>query len=205
MVVSTDRRPAMTSSASTSAEVVELIGNPRLGSRTRVLADAVAAALVNGAPAEAAPRGGTRVLELAEIVGVTFSAEPARGSGGIADPHGVVRAARLLIVATPTYKGTYTGLLKIFLDQYGHRELAGTVAVPVAVAASEEHRRCVGASLRDLLVELGASVPAPPLAVLEPRLADPDQVAADWVSRYGSVVADVLAQQRVAETGLTPG
>jgi FMN reductase len=187
----------MASSVSNSAEIVELIGNPRLGSRTRMLADAATRALAGELPPDAYPGGGTQVLELAEIVGVTFGREPAYGSGSVADPLAVVRSARLLIVATPTYKATYTGLLKIFLDQYGHHELSGVVAVPVAIAASEEHRQSVGAALRDLLVELGASVPAPPLAVLEPQLADPDQVAADWVGRYGGLVADMLTQQRV--------
>ena len=97
------------------------------------------------------------------------------------------------MVATPTYKGTYTGLLKVFLDQYGHRELAGTVAVPVAIAASEAHRAAVADSLTTLLGELGARVPAPPLSILEPAAADPAKAARDWVAQHGHLVAAALA------------
>lgn len=107
----------------------------------------------------------------------------------VPDPFADVRAARLLVVATPTYKGTYTGLLKIFLDRFGHRELAGVVAVPVAIAASEAHRLSVGTALTDLLVELGATVPARPLAVLEPDVAD---AATRWATEHGDTVAEAL-------------
>lgn len=106
--------------AATPADVVVLVGNPRLGSRTRALA-AAAEALV----ARLGFLDGTYVLELAQVVGVSFGPEPARGSATVADPFEVVRAARLLVVATPTYKGTYTGLLKIFLDQFGPGALSG--------------------------------------------------------------------------------
>ena len=38
----------------------------------------------------------------------------------------VLDAGELLVIATPTYKGTYTGLLKLFLDQFGASGLAGS-------------------------------------------------------------------------------
>ncbi|GIF63339.1 FMN reductase [Asanoa ishikariensis] len=164
--------------------VVTLVGNPRSGSRTRSLADAAVAELSARAVLDE-----PRVLELSELVGITFSAEPAVAAAPVEDPFAVVRAARLLVVATPTYKGTYTGLLKVFLDRFGHRELAGLVAVPVAIAASEAHRQSVGATLTDLLVELGATVPASPLAVLEPDVAD---AAAKWASAHADAVIAAL-------------
>lgn len=172
-----------------------LVGNPRAGSRTRVLAEAVADA-VAGAFDGAWGRG-RLVLELAEVVGVTFGPQPAYGGGGVADPFAVVRQARLLVVATPTYKGTYTGLLKIFLDQYGPGALAGVVAVPVAIAASPAHRESVAVALRDLLGELGARVPAPALAVLEPQLSQAQEVVADWLGRHRAAIAGALSGARL--------
>lgn len=187
-------------------EVVVLVGNPRANSRTRRLADALVDAVLPD-PA------GRRVLELGEIVRVSFEGAPdaaapstvaalsdgapSAGATPPADPFALVRAAKLLIVATPTYKGTYTGLLKVFLDRFGHRELTGVVAVPVAIAASEAHRRSVGAGLVRLLDELGARVPVAPLALLEPQAADPASAVADWVQRYGSALREALAGQRV--------
>src|SRR5689334_365601 len=112
--------------------VVELIGNPRTGWRTRALADAAVDALSGAGVA----LEGRTVLELGQIVGITFGPEPAGTPAPVADPFEVVRGARLPVVATPTDKATYTGLLKVFLDRFGHRELAGVVALPVAIAAA---------------------------------------------------------------------
>jgi FMN reductase len=171
----------MTLEPSPAAGTVVLVGNPRAGSRTRRLAEAVAEALLDRLRE---PSRGFQVLELAEIVGVSFGPEPAYGAKAGLDPFATVRSARLLIVATPAYKGTYTGLLKVFLDQFGHRELAEVTAVPVAVAASPAHADAAASALRDVLVELGAGVPVPPLAVLESRLADAQKVAALWAEQH---------------------
>jgi FMN reductase len=168
---------------------VVLVGNPRPASRTRALAEAAHAALV---AAGAVPAGVT-VLDLAEIAAVSFGPQPAIPVSPVDSPHEMVRAARLLIVATPTYKGVYSGLLKIFLDQYGHGQLAGIVAVPVAIAASEAHQASVAAALIALLDELGATVPAPALSILEPAAADPAQAAQAWVDQYGTAVAAALS------------
>ncbi|BCB91659.1 NAD(P)H-dependent oxidoreductase [Phytohabitans suffuscus] len=194
------------------ADLVVLVGNPRPASRTRTLAEAAADALAarlgpplppspsslsspSSPPSLPSPLDGRAVLDLADLVGVTFGPEPARGSGAVEDPFAVVREARLLVVATPTYKGTYTGLLKIFLDRFAAGALSGTVAVPVAVAASEPHLRAVTAALHDLLTELGARLPVPALAVLEPALAangGAGDVAAAWADRQVAAVAASL-------------
>jgi FMN reductase len=178
--------------------VVELIGNPRAGSRTRTLADATVAALRAGLPVALDE---PTVVELAEVVSVSFGGPaPSPGSPStVEDPLQGVREARLLVVATPTYKGVYTGLLKLFLDRYGHRELAGTVAVPVGIAAAPAHRDSVAAALTALLVELGSAVPAPALAVLESELAGtgPAALATGWVARHGEAIAAALAASEV--------
>jgi FMN reductase len=177
-----------------TADIVELIGNPRTGSRTRALAHAATSAIVAAADAGGVQIRGIRTLELADISSVSFGPDSARALTIVDDPHGLVRSAKLLIVATPTYKGTYTGLLKVFLDQYGHRELAGIVAVPIGTAAAEPHLQSVGTNLRDLLVELGATVPAPPFTVLERDLGDHAHIAADWVARHSHLLLAAFAR-----------
>ena len=37
----------------------------------------------------------------------------------------------MIVAASPTYKATYTGMLKAFFDRYGSNGLAGLVAVPL--------------------------------------------------------------------------
>ena len=47
-----------------------------------------------------------------------------------------VRNCDVAIFASPTYKGTYTGLLKLFLDQFPSDSLAGTLAFPLMLGAA---------------------------------------------------------------------
>lgn len=169
---------------------VILVGNPRAGSRTASLAGELAAQLAGALPPGGADQ--PEVLELADLVGLTFTAEPAVAARPHPDPMGAVRSADLLLVATPTYKGTYTGLLKVFFDGYQAGDLDGVVAVPVAIAGKPEHQQSVGATLRDLLVELGATVPAEPLVLLEPEVPEAPRHVATWVTTHGPAVAEAL-------------
>lgn len=175
-----------------TATTVVLVGNPRAGSRTSRLAttlvDRLAPALPEGGPGE------VEVLELADIAATTFGPDAVAPSAPHPDPWGAVRAARLLVVATPTYKGTYTGLLKLLLDGFDTGDLAGVVAVPVAIAGKPDHRDSVAADLARVLTELGAQ-PTPPLALLEPEVADLDAAVAAWVERHGTDVAGALTAE----------
>ncbi|MBX6768628.1 MAG: NAD(P)H-dependent oxidoreductase, partial [Actinomadura rubrobrunea] len=77
----------------------------------------------------------------------------------------------------------YTGLLKAFLDLLPHRALVGTTALPLLVVGAPEHALAVEVHLRPLLVELGATVPTPGLALPEERLVAPDAVLAQWAEQ----------------------
>jgi FMN reductase len=62
------------------------------------------------------------------------------------------------------------------------------------------HCRDVGgrpgrSGLTDLLVELGADVPAPPFAVLEPPAAAPAPAAAEWVAQHGAALVEALKNE----------
>ena len=144
------------------SNVVVLVGNPRPGSRTAAFATALAQRLVATAP---------RVIELGEVIAVGLDAEPVRATSPQPDAWDAVSTAELLVVATPSYKGTYTGLLKLFLDRYPAGGLTGVRAVPVAVAGSPDHAGATAADLLRLLRELGA-VAGSAVAILESQLAD---------------------------------
>jgi FMN reductase len=64
----------------------------------------------------------------------------------------LVRDADYLVVASPTYKATYTGLLKAFLDRLPPAALTGTVALPILVMGDAKHALAVEVHLRPLLV-----------------------------------------------------
>ncbi|MDT4914292.1 MAG: reductase [Pseudonocardiales bacterium] len=162
-------------------DVVILNGNPRIGSRTGVLAAALAAALGSPDP---------QVIELAGAVAVGFGPEPVSPPSPQPDALDVITRARLLLVATPSYKGTYTGLLKVFLDQLPTGALDGVVAVPVAVAGSPAHAEATAADLLRLLRELGATAPSA-VAVLESQLGDLAAIAARHAGRLTDEFARV--------------
>ncbi len=81
---------------------------------------------------------------------------------------------------SPTYKATYTGMLKAFFDRYGSNGLAGSVAVPLMTGGAPIHALAVEVHLRPLLVELGAAVPARGLYVTEPEFAGPGAAIGRW-------------------------
>lgn len=164
--------------------VVVLVGNPRSGSRTSAVAAAVAEAI-----REVADDVEVRTIELADAIAVSLDGTVARPPAPQPDLFEIVRSARVLVVATPSYKGSYTGLLKLLFDQLPHQSLAGRAAVPVAIAGSPAHLRTTTADLIRLLTELGATVPAT-VELLESELAD----AGPHITRAAHLAAaDVFA------------
>jgi FMN reductase len=106
------------------------------------------------------------VVDLAEIAAEVFAA----GSTAVRDALESLAAVDVLIVASPTYKATYTGLLKAVLDQAPGGWLRGRVALPLLVAASDRHALAVELHLKPLLAELGGSVPGRGIFVNEAEL-----------------------------------
>jgi FMN reductase len=93
-----------------------------------------------------------------------------------------LREADLLVVATPTYKGSYTGILKVLLDQLPANALAGKRAVPVVTAGIAPQAAAAESLLRQLLVELGADVVDPGLPVVEAQLPESAAVAEKYAA-----------------------
>lgn len=148
-----------------SRPVVALSGNPRPMSRTAGLTLAVARSLLD--------------IGLAGPVTQIDLANPAAGEDQLRQ---VLCDAELAVVSSPTYKATYTGLLKSFLDPLPPGALRGVVVVPVMVAADRAHALAVDVHLRPLLLELGATCPTPGLFVEEAQLVDPAAAIAPWLA-----------------------
>src|SRR5262245_61960760 len=100
--------------------ITVLVGNPKPASRTRALAEEVARQV-----GERVGATGIGTIDLADHTAGLFDwASPA-----IAALVDQVTTSDLLIVASPTFKATYTGLLKVFVDRIAADQLAGTPAV----------------------------------------------------------------------------
>jgi FMN reductase len=91
----------------------------------------------------------------------------------------------LAVVASPTFKASYTGLLKAFLDWFSSTDLSGVTVVPLMVGAGPQHALAVEVHLRPVLVELGASLPTRGLYVTEAQLGHLDEVVAAWLAEAG--------------------
>jgi FMN reductase len=151
------------------SQIVVVSGNPRPGSRTSGLAIAVGEAIAGaGAPA---------VIE----VGALGAGLLTPGDEATAAALAAIRGADLLVVATPTYKGSYTGVLKVLLDQLPAQALAGKRAVPVVTAGVAPQAAAAEALLRQLLTELGAQV-APGLPVVEADLPETAAIAEKYAA-----------------------
>jgi FMN reductase len=140
------------------ARVAVVVGNPKPRSRTYESALTLADRL----------GGADLVVDLADHASELFDWSSETVAGLVEQ----VAASRLLVVASPTYKATYTGLLKAFLDRFPHQGLAGVTAVPLMLGASHAHSLAPEHGLRPVLVELGASVPTRGLYVLDAEHAD---------------------------------
>lgn len=166
--------------------IVALVGNPREGSRTLGVA-VEAAGTLGKRLGHAEP---VEVVDLSALGPHLLSAVP---NAGVEVALDLVRGADVLVVASPTYKGTYTGLLKAFLDRLPPDALAGTAALPLLVMGDAEHALAVEVHLRPLLVELGASVPTPGLALLEADLPRLGEILDTWYDRILPQVAEGAA------------
>jgi len=153
--------------------IVVVSGNPRPGSRTSQLALAVGEAL-----------GEPTLIEVGELGAGLLTP----GDEPTAEAVSLLRAAEVLVVATPTYKGSYTGVLKVLLDQLPAQALAGKRAVPVVTAGVAPQAAAAEALLRQLLTELGAEV-APGLPVVEADLPESKAIAEAYAQRSHSFIS----------------
>jgi len=124
---------------------IGISGSPSSTSRSRAL---VALALERMAAAGAR----TRLVDLGDL--------PADGLLGRAQHPDVAQAleelaaAQALVVGTPIYRATYTGLLKVFFDLLPAGALAGTVTLPIATGGGPGHLLMLDHGIRPLIASL---------------------------------------------------
>ena len=138
---------------------VVVVGNPKSRARTYQAAHIVAERLV-GRPPELS-------VDLTDLGGALLD----WSDSGVADIVAAVQASDLAVVASPTYKATYTGLLKLFLDRIPGGALAGVTAVPLMLGGHWRHALAADLLLKPVLVELGATCPTRGLFLPESEYA----------------------------------
>ncbi len=173
--------------------ITVLVGNPRAGSRTLAVGVAIGERLA------ARLRGNlTQVVDLGELGPAVLEPD----SSAATEATEAVSGSDLVVVVSPTYKATFTGLLKSFLDRYRGPGLDGVVAAGVMVGGTPVHALAGEVHLRPLLVELGAVVPARSLFVLDSGLDQLDGTVGDWLAGAGprfQVALGIAPEFRLAD------
>ena len=120
--------------------------SPSPGSRSKLLVERALAGL-------AAAGVETDLLDLADLPadGLLGRREDAAVQRALAD----LAAARVLVVGTPIYRATYTGLLKVFFDLLPPDSLRGTVTLLIATGGGPAHLLMLDHGLRPLVASLG--------------------------------------------------
>jgi len=141
-------------------DIAVIAGNPKPRSRTLEAALMVAEQLGGGPPAT--------------VIDVVDLGAGLLGWGDVAVASAVesVRLSSVAVFASPTYKATYTGLLKLFLDQFPPEGLAGVVGVAMMLGAGPAHALAPELSLKPVLNELGATCPTRGLYVIDADYAN---------------------------------
>ncbi|SIR47907.1 FMN reductase [Janthinobacterium sp. TND4EL3] len=109
-----------------------------------------------------------------------------------------VADADAIVIATPIYKASYTGLLKAFLDLLPQDGLAGKLVLPLATGGGHAHTLALDYALRPVLHALGAK------QVFTSIYANAQQLA--WDEERGlSLDAPIAARVRAGIEELSTG
>jgi FMN reductase len=160
--------------------VTVVVGNPKPAGRTTAAGVALAEKLTGAAP--------DHVIELSELGAGLLG----WGDEGVAAAVKTVQASSLVVFACPTYKATYTGLLKLFLDQFaGGTGLQDVVAVPLMLGGGPTHALAPDLTLRPVLSELGGTCALPGLYLVDSAWDGPELAA--YAERWKPVAAALTA------------
>lgn len=153
-----------------------VVGNPKPKSRTLKVAVTLVEKLFGTASHQA------EVIDLANYTDTIF-AWPNEKMDAL---NARVAASDVAVFASPTYKATYTGLLKAFLDRYPANGLAGLTAIPVLTGADLTHSMGPTVNLAPLLVELGATVPGRGFYFVVEHMDHLDEIVQDAADIYAA-------------------
>ena len=169
-------------------------GSPSSTSRSRLL-------VARGLERMAAAGTQTRLLDVGDLPadGLLGRAQHPEIAGALAD----LASAHVLVVGTPIYRATYTGLLKVFFDLLPAEGLAGKVTLPVATGGGPAHLLMVDHGIRPLIASLNGLTTAAAIYATPADFEEQEPNAA-LRQRLDAAVDEALALAR-ALTALPTG
>ncbi|WP_434694825.1 NAD(P)H-dependent oxidoreductase [Pseudomonas sp. Z1-14] len=157
-------------------KIAIVVGNPKPQSRTLKLSEVFVEKLMGHTSYE------LEVIDLADCISdiLTWPSERMDRYNSL------VAASDLAIFATPTYKASFTGLLKAFLDRYPANGLSGLTAIPLFTGGDLTHAMAPTTTLSPLLAELGAVVPGRGIYFVMSQMDRADEIMQSLADEYAS-------------------
>lgn len=144
------------------SEILIISGSPSDPSKTEMVGEYVARKLAEGARhvhhlrVRTLPAGAVLAADLAHPAIVDAMEQVARADG--------------VVLATPTYKASYSGLLKTFLDLLPQYGLADKAVLPLATGGSAAHVLVLDYALRPVIQSMAARHVVQGLFVLDSHI-----------------------------------
>lgn len=129
------------------------------------------------------------------------------------DHPAVVEANQLLeestavIIASPIYKASYTGVLKTFLDLIPQKGLEGKVVLPIAIGGTISHLLAIDHSFKPVLSALGAYLILQGVFVQDTQVERSEEgykLDADIVPRLTSAAETFIREVQLRNTQAEP-
>lgn len=172
--------------------IVTITGSPSEGSRTARLAHDVGASLARAGFELASIN--VRDLPAADLLSARIQSEP------ISAALGLIERSRGVVVCSPVYKASFSGVLKVFLDLLPQTGLAGKVALPLMTGGTIAHVLALDYALRPVLAALGAPHVVPGLFLLDKTVGTaPDgglELDPEVRGRLNGILDDFVASVR---------
>ncbi|WP_160035082.1 NADPH-dependent FMN reductase [Paenibacillus sp. An7] len=122
----------------------------------------------------------------------------------IVKANGIVAEADAVIVASPVYKASYTGVLKTFLDLVPERGLAGKTILPLFIGGSLAHLLTIDYALKPVLSVLGARHILAGIYTVDAQVARNDQggldIAPELLARLETGIQEYKEEIQLRET-----
>jgi len=178
---------------SKSFRAVGISGSPSATSQSRALLDAALSEL----------RSHGVTTELVDLRRLDADALLNRGSDpDVAQALALVQRVEIVVVGSPTYRATYSGLLKVFLDLLPADCLTGKVVIPLMTGGGPHHLLAIEHGLKPAIASLGA-VLTPSGVYGVPQSFHQGTPNVELKSRVQQAVGEALALASAADAGKT--